>query len=214
MKHKLISPVVRTALVAAVIMVAAFAPKASAQFRYGPTVGISLTNLNFKQPEIMTVDKTIGYSAGIAAEMMFPGIGFGIDLGLYYEQRGAKLHMGERLIWSSQGLGTERAALHYLALPIHLRFKYTRMNGFEEKIAPIAFAGPTFGFLVGHSKNPALDYAGGYLGLEFGLGAEILQRWQVTASYNLGVTYALKAKLLTNYSARNRSWNLRVAYLF
>ncbi len=177
-------------------------------------IGADMTNLHFKQPDILAVDKSVGFSAGLAAEMMFPGIGFGIDTGLYYEQRGATLDMGQKLLWSSQGLGRERSYLHYVVLPFHLRFKYTRLNGFEEKLAPIAFAGPSFGFLVGHSKNPALDYAGGDMGVEFGLGAEIMQRWQVTGSYNMGMTYALKAKVLTNFSARNRTWNIRVAYLF
>lgn len=205
----------RKFIIAALACIALYgATTASAQFRYGPMVGADMTNLHFKQPDILAVDKSVGYSGGLVAEMMFPGIGFGIDLGLYYEQRGATLDMGQKLLWSSQGLGRERSYLHYVVLPFHLRFKYTRLNGFEEKLAPIAFAGPSFGFLVGHSKNPALDYAGGDMGVEFGLGAEIMQHWQVTASYNMGMTYALKAKVLTNFSARNRTWNIRVTYLF
>ncbi|MBD5374626.1 MAG: PorT family protein [Bacteroides sp.] len=190
------------------------ASSASAQFRYGPMAGVDMTNLHFKQSDILNVDKSVGYSAGLVAEMMFPGIGFGLDLGLYYEQRGATLDMGQKLLWSSQGLGRERSYLHYAVVPLHIRFKYTRLNGFEEKLAPIVYAGPSFGFLVGHSKNPALEYAGGDMGVEFGLGAEIMQHWQLTASYNMGMTYALKAKVLTNFSARNRTWNIRLAYLF
>lgn len=211
MKKSSIS-IFKLAFFAIVITVGAL--QSSAQFRYGPMIGADLTNLNFKQKDILTPERSAGFSAGLAAEMMFPGIGFGIDLGLYYEQRGATLNMGDKLIWASEGLGRERSYLHYLVLPFHLRFKYTRMNGFEEKLAPIAFVGPSFGFLVGHSKNPALDYAGGDMGLEFGVGAEILQHWQITGSYNIGMTYALKAKILSNYSARNRTWNIRVAYLF
>ena len=162
----------------------------------------------------MTVDQSVGYSAGITGEMMFPGIGFGVDVGLAYEQRGASLHMGQKQMWQSQGLGTERAYLHYLTIPLHLRFKYTKLNGLEDKIAPLAYAGPTFGFLVGHSKNPALEYSAGTVSLEFGLGAELWKKWQVSASYTLGATYALKAKILTDYSAQNRVWAVRVAYLF
>ncbi len=33
-------------------------------------------------------------------------------------------------------------------------------------------------------------------------------------SYTWGVTYALKAAVLTNMSAQNRTWDLRVCYLF
>lgn len=187
--------------------------KALAEFRYGPTIGATFSNLHFKQ-DLITVDKSAGFSAGITGEMMFPGIGFGIDIGLAYEQRGASLHLGEALMWSSQGYGTERFYLHYIAIPLHLRFKYTRLNGFEDKIAPFAYAGPTFGFLAGHSKIDALEYAAGTVGIEFGLGAELFKNWQVSASYNLGMTYALKAKILTDFSAQNRVWAVRVAYFF
>lgn len=190
------------------------AMSAKAQFRYGPTIGIAMTDLNFKQ-DLFTVDKCVGYSFGVAAEMMFPGIGFGIDFGLFYEQRGAKLHMGERKMWASQGIGTEQLRLHTIVLPVHLRFKYTRLNGVEDKIAPLAYVGPSLGFLAGHSKmGHALNYAGADLGIDFGIGAEIFKKWQVSVSYTMGMTYATKAKVLTNFSARNALWALRATYLF
>ena len=189
------------------------ASMAHAQFRYGPMVGVDMSGLRFNQ-DMMQVDKSVGYSAGIVTEIMFPGIGFGIDFGLYYEQRGATLHLGDRLMWEAQGYGTDRSYLHYAVVPIHLRYKYTRMDGFEDTLAPFVFAGPSVGFLVGHSKIDCLQYPVGELGIDFGLGVEIKRNWQVSASYNMGVTYALKDKILSNYSARNSTWNLRVAYLF
>lgn len=206
MKMKVISAVVA--------LVSVFgASTASAQFRYGPMVGGNVTTLGFKQ-DLAKVDKSVGYSAGVVAEMMFPGIGFGIDLGLFYEQRGATLHLGEYKMWQEQGLGTERSYLHYLVIPLHLRFKYTNLNGLEDHVAPFVFAGPSLGVLVGHSKLDCMQYPLGELGVDFGLGAEIKRNWQVSVSYNLGLTYCLKDKLLTNYSARNRTWAVRVAYLF
>lgn len=203
----------KTILASIAVLAFLLAPAASAQFRYGPMAGISITNLKFKQ-DLVTVDKTVGGSAGIVAEMMFPGIGFGIDLGLYYDMRGAKVGLGEKKIWASQGYGDERMTLHYIALPFHLRFKYTNLNGFEDKLAPLVYAGPTFGFHVTNSDIKAFQYSGGDLGLEFGIGAEVLRHWQITGSYTMGMTYVTKAKVLTNYSARSNSWNVRVAYLF
>lgn len=38
--------------------------------------------------------------------------------------------------------------------------------------------------------------------------------WQLTAGYNMGMTYVVKAKVLTNYSARNRYWYVRGTYYF
>ena len=119
-------------IAAILVMITLFgADKVAAQFRYGPMVGIDITNLTFKQ-DLFTVDKSVGYSAGLATELMFPGIGFGIDAGFFYAQRGATMHLGEKKIWASQGYGNTRSYLHYIQIPIHLRFKYTNLNGLED----------------------------------------------------------------------------------
>ncbi len=185
----------------------------NAQFRYGPIAGVDLTSLKFKQ-SLFTVERAVGPVAGIQAEMMFPGIGFGIDFGLEYQMRGAFLNLGERKIWASQGYGREHSMLHYLSIPLHLRFKWTKMDGFEEILAPFVFGGPEFGFLVAHNKIDALNYAGGEVGLAVGGGVELLQRWQVSFSHVWGVTYSLKTALLTDLTAQNRMWTVKIAYLF
>lgn len=186
---------------------------ANAQFRYGASAGADISTLNFKQ-DLFTVDRSVGYSAGIMGELMFPGIGFGLDIGLRYEQRGAKLHLGEKLIWSSEGYTDPRSYLHYLDIPFHLKFKYTNLNGVENTIAPFVYAGPTFSILLAHNKIDALRYSGGELGLEGGIGAELFRKWQVSAGYTWGVTYSLKTRQLTNFSARSSTWDLRVTYFF
>lgn len=186
---------------------------AAAQFRYGPLVSLDITNLKFKQP-LVDVSQSVGFSAGIMGEMMFPGIGFGLDLGLRYQQRGATVNLGEKLIWSSQGYGRERVYLHDIDIPIHLKFKWTRLNGLENYVAPFAYGGPTFSILAAHNKIDAFKFAGGGLGLTAGIGVELFTRWQLSGSYTWGMTYALKTELLTNYSARSNTWDIRVAYLF
>lgn len=186
---------------------------ANAQFRYGPTAGADITTLKFKQ-NLIGVGQSVGFSAGVQGELMFPGIGFGIDIGLRYEQRGAKLHLGDKPIWASEGYGVERTYLHYLDIPFHLRFKYTRLNGVENTIAPFVYAGPTFSILMGHNKIEALKYAGGELGIEVGAGAEIFRNWQLSGAYTWGMTYALKTRQLTDFSAHSRTWDIRLTYFF
>ena len=122
--------------------------------------------------------------------------------------------MGQREIWASDGYGRERSYLHYLEIPVNVRFKWTRMAGLEDYVAPYVFGGPTFSFLMGHSRIPALEYAGGDLGVQCGLGFEVFKHWQIQASYTWGMTYALKTVKLEDFSARNRTWNLRITYLF
>lgn len=183
------------------------------QFRWGATAGVDITTLTFKQ-NLMSIDRSIGEQAGVIGEYMFPGIGFGIDFGALYTQRGATLNLGEREIWAADGFGRERSYLHYLEIPLNVRFKWTRMQGLEDYVAPYVFGGPTFSFLMGHSRLKAMEYAGGDLGVQCGLGFEIMRRWQVQGSYTWGMTYAMKAVKLMDFSARNRTWSIRVAYMF
>lgn len=183
------------------------------EFRWGATAGVDFTTLKFKQ-DLFSVDQTTGFQAGIQGEMMFPGIGFGVDVGMMYTMRGAKLNLGEKLIWSSQGYTDPRCYLHDIDIPISLRFKWTRLQGLEDYIAPYIFGGPVFSILAGHSDIDALDYAGMDLGVQAGLGFEIMKKWQIQGSYNWGMTYALKTKLLDDLSARSRTWSVRVTYFF
>lgn len=184
-----------------------------AEFRWGPMLGYNITNLKYNQ-NLISIDHGNGFSAGVVTEMMFPGIGFGINSGIYYEMKGANLHLGEKAIWASQGYNRERSYLHYVMLPIHLRFKWTRMSGLEDYVAPYIYGGPTFGIMAGHNKLRALRYAAGDVGLTLGGGFEIMRQWQISCSYTWGVTYCEKTRLLDDFSARNRSLAIQVSYLF
>ena len=196
-----------------ILLMSVAAVAAHAQFRYGPAAGVTVSDLKFKQ-DLVSVDQTVGGTAGIQCEMMFPGIGFGIDFGLMYTLMGAKVNLGEKKIWSVDGYGNERLALHYIQIPLHLRFKWTRMEGLEDYIAPFVYGGPDFTILAAHGKCDAMKYAGGELGLTAGLGFELYKKWQISASHTWGMTYAMKAQLLDNWSARNREWTVRLAYFF
>lgn len=194
-------------LLAALLLVAS----ASAEFRWGPTAGVNISELKYKQ-DLFTVDQTVGVSVGVLGELMFPGIGFGLDVGLLYEMHGAKQHFGERKIWASDGIGTETSYLHYIQIPINLRFKYTRLNGIEDKIAPFIYGGPIFSILAGHNDVAPLDYSHGYIGLQCGLGAEIFKRFQVSAGYYWDMTYETITKKLENFSSKARGWQVKLTY--
>ena len=184
-----------------------------AQFRWGATAGYNGNNLTFKQ-DIVSVSSTSGFTAGGIGELMFPGIGFGIDLGLMYNMQGAKVNLGQKKVWSSLGYGNENVTLHSLTIPFHLRFKWTRLNGLEDIIAPLIYGGPEFNIQVAHGKCKAFIYSGGDLSLTVGGGVELKKKWQITGGYSWGMTYALKTKLLDNYSAQSRQWHIRLAYFF
>ena len=76
------------------------------------------------------------------------------------------------------------------------------------------FGGPVIAFTVAHNKLNALDTAAGNLGVQVGVGAEIMRKWQIQGSYMWGMTYCSKTVLLDNFSAQDRVWNLRVIRYF
>lgn len=190
------------------------------QFRYGPVAGVNINTLKFKQ-DLIDINTVVAGQAGVQAELMFPGIGFGIDFGLLYNMEGANVDLGSRKIWSSDGFKKTDVTLHMIQIPFHLRFKWARMNGIEDYIAPFVYGGPDFSFMVAHNSikgnagvpNP-FNYAGGDLGLTAGGGFELYKRWQVSVQYTWGMTYLLKTRKLENFSAQNRQLAVRVAYLF
>ena len=184
-----------------------------AAFRWGPSVGMNVTHFTWKQKLIPTHD-AVGYNAGIIGELMIPGIGFGIDLGVKYSQVGADADFGSKLVWSSDGWGNEKVRLHTVQVPINLRFKWTRMNGVEDIVAPFAYAGPLFQFQCSSTQKGLFDIPAGSVGVQVGIGAEFIKRIQLSAGYHFGLTYALKTVKLENISARTSNWQINLAYLF
>ena len=190
-----------------------FSGKISAETRWGVTAATNISTMKFNQ-DLTPTDKVANFSIGVTGELMIPGIGFGIDGSLLYTQLGGKVHLENYPVWNSDGFTTPRTYQHYLEIPLNLKFKYTNLNGIENYVAPIAFAGPTFTILIGHSDVEAFKYAGGEFSVHTGFGFEIMRKVQITGSYNWGLTYALKTAKLDQYSAKNRYWRIAVIYMF
>lgn len=199
----------RKLLVLTIIMTSAFL--ASAEFRWGPTAGVNFNTLHWKQDLAKTTFLT-GGQVGIAGELMIPGIGFGIDLGIHYNLHGAHVNFGDYEVWSSSGIHNQNVWLHTLEIPLNLKFKWSRMNGFEQYIAPFVFGGPVFNFTVGTNRQPALEHPAGYVAIQCGLGAEIFEKYQISGGYSWGISYQVRTIKLDNYSAQPRGWFINLAY--
>lgn len=185
----------------------------SAKFRWGPEASLNISNFYWKQ-KLVTTTQACGVNAGIKGELMIPGIGFGIDLGLRYNLHGATVNFGEQKVWAIDGYGKENVWLHTVQIPVSLKFKWTKLNGLEDKIAPFAYAGPIFSFTVGSNDVPMLEKPTGSVALQCGLGAELWKHFQLSAGYYWGVTYEIQTVKLDNFSARPQGWNVNLTYLF
>lgn len=184
------------------------------QVRWAPVVGMNVSTFTFRQ-NLLDVHQSVGGSVGLMGELMFPGIGIGMDFGLQYNLHGAKMNFGDFPVWSADGYKSqEQCWLHTIQIPVNIRFKYTRLNGVEDIIAPFVYAGPLFSLTVGHNRLDALEYPGGCINLQCGLGAELWKSWQISAGYYWGVTYEIRTRKLDNYSARPQGWRVQVAYFF
>lgn len=185
---------------------------ANAELRWGPTASVNFNTFHWKEPLLETHLRT-GFDAGVMTEIMIPGIGFGVDAGLTYGMRSARVNFGKWEVWNSDGFGDENVVLHTINIPLHLRFKYTRLEGLEETIAPLVYAGPVFSFnAAGNCK--ALEQPVGTIALDFGLGCELFQKFQVSVGYLWGLSYSTKTIKLENLSARSDGFRVNLAYFF
>lgn len=194
-------------------MFLAVALGASAKFRWGPTVGANFSRMYWSQG-LFESDMRPGYSVGVQCEVMIPGIGFGIDFALKYANRGGKCCFGDQFIWSSDGIENTNLRLHTLQVPINVRFKWTRMNGFENYLAPFVYAGPQFNFNVANSKCDAIKKNTLAVGLEVGLGVEIYKRYQISAGYVWDMTDDVRTTKLDDFNGHVQGWMIDFAVLF
>ena len=186
---------------------------ASAEFRWGPTAGVNFSTFHWKQ-DIAATSMLTGFDAGIAGELMIPGIGFGIDMALRYNLHGAHVNFGDHKVWAIDGIQNQDVWLHTLEIPLNLKFKWTRMNGLERTIAPFVYGGPVFNFTMATNKCPAIETPAGYVALQVGAGAELLEHFQISGGYSWGVSYQVRTIKLDNYSAQYRGGFIQLSYFF
>ena len=197
----------------AIILLVATCLSASAEFRFGPAAGVNFSTLHWKQ-DIAETSMLTGFSTGVAAEVMIPGIGFGIDLALKYNLHGAHVAFGDHKIWAVDGIKNQNVWLHTLEIPLNLKFKWTRLNGFERKMAPFVYGGPVFNFTLASNKAPAIQKPAGYVALQVAGGVELFEHYQISAGYSWGVSYQVRTIKLENYSASAQGAFINLAYFF
>lgn len=195
-----------------VAMCATFKAQAQIDTRLGVTAGLNINKIHFKQNEILNVSKGIGPQLGITGEVNIPGVGFSLDGSLLYSMRSGKINYGERVVWADKGLGNEMCYMHYLDVPINLKFKYHNLNGFENTAMPMVLAGPTFSFLMGKNLANVNKYSPVSVYLRLGAGVELFKRVQVSANYYFSIGKSLQTQVLDENVAKNRCWNISATY--
>lgn len=202
----------RITLLIAATLLAATVAMAQTTSRWGITAGANHNDLHFKQSDIVPTSRMWGPQLGVTGEMNFSGIGFGVEGSALYTLKQGKVDYGSRTIWSSVGAGNETVSMHYLDVPLHLKFKWHRMGGLETTFMPFVYVGPQFSFLLHGSHGELNSYPPVNVYLDMGLGGEFFERWQLRAGYNFSIGQTLHTKLLDENIAKNRTWYVNLTY--
>ncbi len=200
-------------IIMAAALLCAVSAFAQPERRWGVTLGGNYNEIHFKQSDIFASDNMFGGSVGVTGDLMIPGVGFGVDASILYTLRQGKLHFGDKHAWASQGIKNQAVRVHYIDVPLNLKFRYSRLGGIENTIMPFVYAGPTFSFHVGHNSD-ALNYTAVSVLLHAGIGVELANKVQISGGYSFSVGQNLKTKILDDHSAKHRTWFVQATYFF
>lgn len=200
-----------TLLLATLLLMAATAT-AQTTSRWGITAGATINEVHFKQHDIVPSTRAWGPQLGVTGEMNFSGIGFGVEASALYTLKQGKVNYGEKTVWSSIGAGNETVSMHYLDVPLHLKFKWHRLGGLESTIMPLAYFGPQFSFLMHGNHGDLNKYTPVSVYLDMGIGCELKERLQLRGGYNFSIGQSFHTKMLDENVAKNRTWYFNVTY--
>lgn len=199
----------------AMIVTMTVANNASAQIKFGLKGGVNVTDMSLSS-NVFDASNRTGFFVGPTIKVQLPLVGLGIDASALYDQREAKIKVGNT---------TTKETLRSQAInvPINLRYGW----GLSSLANIFLFAGPQFGFNVG-DKDQKIDEKSTWsvknsnFSLNFGAGVTLLSHLQLTANYNVvcgktsDATITEGIEQLTNKEVRSRAnaWQIALAYYF
>lgn len=191
------------------------ANNASAQIKFGLKGGVNVTDMSLNSSVFDASNRT-GFFVGPTIKVQLPLVGVGIDASALYDQREAKIKVGNTTT-------KETLRSQAINIPINLRYGW----GLSSMANIFLFAGPQFGFNVG-DKDQKIDESSTWsvknsnFSLNFGAGVTLLSHLQLTANYNVvcgktsDATITEGIEQLTNKEVRSRAnaWQIALAYYF
>lgn len=191
------------------------ANNASAQIKFGLKGGVNVTDMSLNSSVFDASNRT-GFFVGPTIKVQLPLVGLGIDASALYDQREAKIKVGNT---------TTKETLRSQAInvPINLRYGW----GLSSMANIFLFAGPQFGFNVGDkdqkiTESSTWSVKNSNFSLNFGAGVTLLSHLQLTANYNVvcgktsDATITEDLEQFPNKEVRSRAnaWQIALAYYF
>lgn len=195
------------------------AAPAAAQFNWGIKAGVNIAEKPSNLSDLKSAAKgDAGWYIGPMAKVTLPLVGLGLEANLLYSQTNSEV-------------GGETIKRKCIDLPVYLRYELSLpvVNKFLE---PFIAVGPQWSWNIG-DKNFVVDAIDGVnladytlrssnLSLNLGLGAVILDHFQIHANYNLalGSTSDYRneidgaVNLYKSVKSKTNVWQVSVAYIF
>lgn len=199
----------------AMIVTMTAANNASAQIKFGLKGGVNVTDMSLNSSVFDASNRT-GFFVGPTIKVQLPLVGLGIDASTLYDQREAKIKVGNTTT-------KETLRSQAINIPINLRYGW----GLSSMANIFLFAGPQFGFNVGDkdqkiTESSTWSVKNSNFSLNFGAGVTLLSHLQLTANYNVvcgktsDATITEGLEQLTNKEVRSRAnaWQIALAYYF
>lgn len=199
----------------AMIVTMTAANNASAQIKFGLKGGVNVTDMSLSS-NVFDASNRTGFFVGPTIKVQLPLVGLGIDASALYDQREAKIKVGNTTT-------KETLRSQAINIPINLRYGW----GLSSMANIFLFAGPQFGFNVGDkdqkiTESSTWSVKNSNFSLNFGAGVTLLSHLQLSANYNVvcgktsDATITEGIEQLTNKEVRSRAnaWQIALAYYF
>lgn len=203
--------------VVALLALVAAGATASAQFHWGPRLGVEINKLHFDESAFAS-DNRAGFTGGLQIEFTVPIVNLGFDASVMYVHRTLSNDLGYLPSpTSSAWITGTRKNSDYIEIPINFKYKLG-LPVIGKIFTPYVFTGPSFAFLTSKTGiNEAFRHKKVDIAWNFGIGVQLVQHLQIGASYGLGISDAVEkvSHLETGkIDGKNRYWTVTAAWLF
>ena len=190
---------------------------ANAGINFGVKGGLNVTSMSLDS-KVFDASNRAGFFFGPTVKFTLPIVGLGIDASALYDQREAKLTVGEAKT-------KETVKTQAINIPINARYSV----GLGSVASVLFFAGPQFGFTVGDQNvdlggDSRWKFRSSQFSVNVGAGFSFMNHFEVTANYNIACGKTGDATLsktlsdvvgsATKDKGRANAWQIVLAYYF
>lgn len=190
---------------------------ANAGINFGLKGGLNVTSMSLDS-KVFDASNRAGFFIGPTLKFTLPIVGLGIDASALYDQREAKLTVGEAKT-------KESVKTQAINIPINARYSL----GLGSVASVLFFAGPQFGFNVGDKDvdlggDSRWKFRSSQFSVNVGAGFSFMNHFEVTANYNIACGKTGDATLsktlsdvvgsATKDNGRANAWQIALAYYF